>query len=133
MIKFGLPDTPLVQVQVATLVDKLGHGHDCVVLHTSGQSKPFLDIYSLILKSYLILFDYSLFDSQLPGLSYFVGSTSPDLLCRVYYYNWSTLATGSTSTTGSTSRTGSTSTTGSTTSTTGSTLPGQLLSTTTNR
>ena len=108
-IYFGLVDVPLVQVQVLTHVGEVGQGHKQVVLHTTGQSKPFLDIYSLILKSYLILFDYSLFDSQLPGLSYFAGSTSPDLLRRVYYYNRSTsTTTGSTSTTGCTSTTGST-------------------------
>ena len=81
-IYFGLVDVPLVQVQVLTHVGEVGQGHKQVVLHTTGQSKPFLDIYSLILKSYLILFDYSLFDSQLPGLA---GSTSPDLLCRIYF------------------------------------------------
>ena len=32
LIKFVLPDTLLVQVQVATHVDELGHGHDHVVL-----------------------------------------------------------------------------------------------------
>ena len=63
-----------------THVGKVGRGHKQVVLHTTGQSRPFLDIYSLILKSYLTHFDYSVFDSQLPGLSYFAGSTSPGLL-----------------------------------------------------
>ena len=55
MVKFGLQDVLEPHDGEVGYVGEVGHGHGQVVLHTCGQSRPIPDIYSLILKSYLIL------------------------------------------------------------------------------
>ena len=78
-VKFGIQDISEPHDGEVGHVGEVSKGHKQVVLHTSGRSRPFLDIYILILKpysyAYTVLITTTSRDRDL-GRFNFDGSTS---------------------------------------------------------